>query len=297
MSSLVTLTRRTALLQLGCLMATPLLAQPVPTRTELELLKSGSPTHRFSESTVTSPNGRRYRLFIAMPKRKAPAGGRPILYMLDGNAAFDALTPDQLAQAPDLAIVAVGYETDLRFDVLARTFDYTPPLSATGPTQDTRHPDRPAGGANQFRDFLVQGLRSNVEKELQIATDKRALWGHSYGGLFTLHTLFSAPTAFARYIPVSPSLWWGDGCIVKEETNATRLASGHLDVLVMLGDRESPAPPKEGEKAQPAPETMSMIDRLTHRSDLRVQSRVLSDANHGDAFLQSIPFALQRAHA
>ena len=42
-----------------------------------------------------------HRLFVAMPSDTHSKTGWPILPLLDGNAAFDFLTPDLLALAPD----------------------------------------------------------------------------------------------------------------------------------------------------------------------------------------------------
>ena len=37
---------------------------------------------------------------------------------------------------------------------------------------------------------------------------RATLFGHSLGGLFVLETLRADPALFARWIAVSPSLWW-----------------------------------------------------------------------------------------
>ena len=41
--------------------------------------------------------------------------------------------------------------------------------------------------------------------------------GHSFGGLFGLVTLFRQPTAFRRYLIISPSLWWDNQVILRHE--------------------------------------------------------------------------------
>ena len=73
----------------------------------LRLFQTGAATHELSQKVVAEGPG--HRLFVATPKGPAPARGWPVLYMLDGNAAFDFLTPGDLAMAPGLAIVGIGY--------------------------------------------------------------------------------------------------------------------------------------------------------------------------------------------
>ena len=55
------------------------------------------------------------RLFLAVPKAPAPERGWPILYLLDGNAAFDFLTAALLEGAPGLIVAGIGYDTDKQF--------------------------------------------------------------------------------------------------------------------------------------------------------------------------------------
>ena len=53
--------------------------------------------------------------------------------------------------------------------------------------------------------FQVQAL-SAQGAPLNLA--RATLFGHSLGGLFVLETLRADPTLFARWVAVSPSLWW-----------------------------------------------------------------------------------------
>ncbi len=49
--------------------------------------------------------------------------------------------------------------------------------------------------------------------------------GHSLGGLFVLHALFTSPESFDRYVAGSPSLWWRGGMM--------------LDAAAALGDADA----------------------------------------------------------
>ena len=106
--------------------------------------------------------------------------------MLDGNAAFDFLTPGDLAMAPGLAIVGIGYDTDRQFARERRTLDFTAPDGlGDGLRPDHVHPGRMAGGAAIFHDRLIGPLRAAAEK--RGSGDFSPLWAGQNGG--------AAPTA------------------------------------------------------------------------------------------------------
>jgi predicted alpha/beta superfamily hydrolase len=276
-------------------MATPAFSIDIPNVT-LSLLGESDASHRFEERRHQTADGRRYRVLLAIPKAASPPAGNPIIYMLDGNAAFAALTVERLAAVPNLIVAAIGYEGDKAFDVDARSRDYTPPLPGqTAATPDPQRPGRLVGGAPVFLDTLTGEMRTLVETGLSVDGARRTLWGHSYGGLFTLYTLFSQPNAFAAYVPVSPSMWWGEGSVEHFEQQAPRRQGAPAGLLVMLGDSESRSNQPRLEQPQPAPATMALIERLSQRDDLQVSSRVLEGAQHGQTLSLSLPFALHFA--
>lgn len=276
-------------------MANPVFSIDIPD-VSLPLLGEDSETHRFEERHHTTADGRRYRVFLAVPKAVASASGAPILYMLDGNAAFAALTVAQLAQVPGLIVAAIGYDGEKAFDVHARSRDYTPPLPGqTEPMPDPQRPARLIGGAPAFLATLTDDLRMAVEVGLAVNGEARMLWGHSYGGLFTTYALLTQPDAFSGYVAVSPSLGWGDGVMAQIEAQAQPHAGAPAQVLVMLGDMESRSGQPKLESPRPSPATLALIDRLGKRNDLSVSSRVFEGAQHGQTLALSLPYALELA--
>jgi len=246
---------------------------------------------------VTPPTGGRYRLIRAVPDQAPPPDGFPILYLLDGNAAAGALTPALLRTVPDLVVIGVGYETEEPFAVRERWLDYTPPPDPKIPEArpDPTRPAYPVGGAPRFLDRLLGDLRHAAERDLPIDPTRRGLWGHSLGGLLTLYALFTAPTAFRSFYPVSPSLWWGDGVMTRLERAAVPPPVPVPRVFVMMGDREvrsGQAPPP---CPRPAPATMALIDRLSAAGGLDVAALVLHGMGHRQALFASLPPALADA--
>lgn len=177
--------------------------------------------YTFEKHLLDAVDGRRrYRIEIAIPRAAAPQNGFPVLYMLDGNAAMDTLTDDDLARLAGtlpVVLVAVGYDIPIRHDVAARAFDYTPPEPGGDPSAPPPVVrGRVGGGANIFLDLIQQRIKPLVGARARVDAGRAYLWGHSYGGLFALHTLFVRPDAFSRYIAGDPSAWWNDGALLRQ---------------------------------------------------------------------------------
>jgi len=140
----------------------------------------------------------------------------PVLYMTDGDAhiGHTSSTIQFLAQNGRMSeLIVVGItNTD-------RTRDLTP-TKATGANAG-QFPT--AGGADNFLKFIETEVIPQIEKTYRVEP-YRILAGHSFGGLFTVHTLITRPELFNSYVAVSPSLQWSDEATLKraEEFFKTR---------------------------------------------------------------------------
>jgi len=259
-------------------MAAPAIPNPP---VALKLLSEPPASHRIATRTVETEAGRRYRLFTAMPAANS-AETLPALYMLDGNAAFDALSGDMLASHPGLAVIGIGYETDRGFDFEARARDYTPPAAMPDP----RHPTRASGEAARFLAALTRTLIPGLEAALPLDPARRTLWGHSFGGLFALHALAHAPEAFAGYSVVSPSLWWDGGAILDAlAQSAPTWPPRAVDLCRTDKVRRS-----DGSLADPENRVARLEALLAERTDLFI--RALAGVSHRAALDRSLPGAL-----
>ncbi len=285
--------RRAFLAGLLSIMGSKAFAQPRISEAELAIFSTEPATHALARRLVHTGEGRTYQLFTAMPRHPSPAGGYPVLYMLDGNAAFNALTVALLASAPQLVLVGVGYDTPLRVDVNQRSLDYTPPVGEE-PVKDPGRAGRMIGGADRFLTTLTGELRDEAERGVDVNPDRRAIWGHSYGGLFALYALFARPEAFARYCAISPSVGWHEGRLLAFEQAAGPLESAK-DVLIALGDSER----RRGDNSPsaPSPRTMELVERLRSKSAIDLQSHVLKGLGHGATMAASLPLSLPFAAA
>tara|TARA_R110000782_G_scaffold265569_1_gene359400 strand:- start:22443 stop:23444 length:1002 start_codon:yes stop_codon:yes gene_type:complete len=220
---------------------------------------------------LKSERGQIYRVSIALPSAKKPETGFPVIYVLDPDTAFATLLDSARAQAFSLGpavIVGVGYPKP---DTLARTFDLTPSDTDRSSLPASRFdpPYGPTGGAEHFRKFLVESVKPEVERRVAIDRNRQALFGHSFGGLFVLDTLFSTPDAFNTYVAGSPSVWWSDRLLLRKARgfiqDTDRLSKRRL--LVTVGLLEQSVEPFE--------------DRAIRASATPKDADELSAYNHG----------------
>lgn len=236
------------------------------------------PGHVLAQVPVVCPDGGRYRLFIARPRGDV----RRAVYLLDGNAAFDDLTPGMLALVPGLLVVGVGYETGERFDPVRRALDYTP-AGEGGILPDPQAPGRMSGGA---RDFLRR-LEGPLREAAGDPGVMRTIWGHSFGGLCVLQALLGGASGFSRFVTASPSVWWDEARVRRMER-----AEARGEVLVVLGDREKRTGSSGPEPAGPSPVTLALAARLAARPGVSVRVEVLGGHGHGATLAGSLPLAL-----
>ncbi|WP_462379014.1 alpha/beta hydrolase [Pseudomonas sp. Marseille-QA0892] len=286
-------------------MAKPDLSKPQgPT-----IADTGSSHYRFSRFDLDSADGdRHYRIWIGEPRKASSSHGRPVIYLLDGNAAMGALDDPQLAElerGEPPVIVAVGYATPLRFDTTARAYDYTPPLPKGEPVVDDLARDRKGGGADVFLDLLEHRIKPAVESRAPIDRGRQTLWGHSYGGLFALHTLFTRPGMFQHYVAGDPSLWWKGGFILSE-ADAYVPSENQPTLLLMKGmaTRERPADGEDRAQVQrrehavnafPPDATEKLAHRLAANFGMSVSYQAFPELGHGPMLPASLRQALRGA--
>jgi predicted alpha/beta superfamily hydrolase len=229
----------------------------------------------------------------------------PAVFVLDGNgclpiASSIARTLQMLAfgSIPPVICVGIGYPTDNLIDVMSlRTRDLTPTV-ATLPPSPMPIDAHGMGGAPQFLDALIEDVIPLVEERYRVDPADRCLVGWSLGGLFGLHAMFNRPETFARYVLISPSIWWDDRVVLRDEQ---AYAESHDDlaakVFACVGEREEAAPsrmwprvPDEYTAAAMDARMVSSLDELvtTLRSrrypSLELTHHVFEDEHHVTVF-------------
>lgn len=193
---------------------------------------------------LVDASGRPFRLDLAIPEGPSPAGGFPLLVVLDGNAWFGVAASLAEARAEELGplvVAGIGYPGEDRFDS-RRLNDLTPWPPQT--PLDGPQTGLAVGGADAFAEALLGRLLPQVAATAPIAPGRRAIFGHSLGGLFVLHLLFSRPGAFAAHVAASPSIWWDRARLIGE-AEAARFPAAPPRVLLTAGELEEQLSPAD----------------------------------------------------
>ncbi|TDW56364.1 alpha/beta hydrolase [Oceanimonas baumannii] len=254
----------------------------------ISAVEAGRDTHyRFEQREFQSKDGEReYEVILALPKAAAPEKGYPVLYMLDGKAALRGLTGTALGQLQGgdwPVLVMIGYKQDARS---GRSFDYTPVPEQTTARLEGLH----YGGADGFWQLIEQQIKPVVRDTVPVDNERQTLWGHSFGGLFVLHTLFNYPHSYQHYVAADPSLWWQDGQLLSAEKNYRQ--RGEWPKATLLLQRSSS---HRAGSVLPENATREMARRLSRLPGVEVQYSDHFNHDHGSVRDESIPFALRIA--
>lgn len=255
-------------------------------------------TYRFETFRLSSQDDKRhYKIEVGIPNRPAPATGFPVIYMLDGNAALTNIDTADLAAIDALSptvLVAIGYDVEGSHDTTSRAYDYTPPVFKDGVEQkDIEVRGRLGGGAATFLNLIETHIKPKVDALVPTDHSRQTLWGHSYGGLFTLYTLFTRPELYQRYVAGDPSLWWHDGFLVNtvvkdfDPTNAQ-----DTTIVIMEGGNRSNSRSSNDSRAQWSARDLS---KNLQDAGLNVSYENFSDLNHGQMLDASLKPALRLA--
>ncbi|EFH09155.1 alpha/beta hydrolase, partial [Teichococcus cervicalis] len=181
--------------------------------------------------TLGLGDGPPWAIQLARPAAPPPAAGYPLLTLLDGQRSFPlAWHAREAAGASGVALLGIDHPAAPQRDLDRRFFDLTPPTAAEsfGPRRDT---PPPTGGRERFLDFLETVLRPAVAARLPLDPARQTLFGHSLGGLFGLHVLFTRPALFGAYALADPSIWWNRRSVLDEQAaflGGVRAAGGRL---------------------------------------------------------------------
>jgi predicted alpha/beta superfamily hydrolase len=235
-----------------------------------------------------------FRIDVAVPATPIPPGKKlPVIYVLDGAWCF-AVTAQAArllsvgpGAIPQAIVVGLGPAVDGTAGFAATTAlryrDLAPGVDETHITQmKTALPaqfwpaDEELGQAAKFFRFIEDELKPFVEAYFPVDTSDQTLVGVSLGGLFVLHTLFTAPGSFQRFIAVSPSIWWKDRAIEESEADAAMLGGARARLFLGVGELEETQAPE----ARMVSNLTGMAERLKGWPGLTVSSHVFEGEGH-----------------
>lgn len=136
-----------------------------------------------------------------------------VIYLLDGSADEDFIhvvglvqfnTFEWIQRIPKSIVVGIA--------TVDRKRDLTYPTTI----EEDKKAFPTTGHSDKFIAFIEKELQPYIEKKYKTNTSKTII-GQSLGGLFATEVLFKKPKLFNKYIIISPSLWWDDGSLLKQE--------------------------------------------------------------------------------
>lgn len=185
-------------------------------------------------------NGLTYRLMISAPANAEPKKTYPVIYVLDGNWYFRAMSDTATwgsGPMPPVIVVGVGYPTEDYAEARRRrTFDMS--LSASSPGSPPGH----YGGGDAFLRVLEEEIKPFVEARYEVDTARQIIYGKSSGGLMVLRSMFRNPNSFCTYIAASPYIGWNKRQVLEDEpafSARARAGDVHLRLLLTSATGES----------------------------------------------------------
>ncbi|WP_381522259.1 alpha/beta hydrolase [Spirosoma soli] len=218
--------------------------------------------------------GETYQLLVHLPDNYDPGKKYDVLFVLDGVGAFSTAINclgilhgecDKSYNEPLLIGISDGAEIGKPGN--KRDRDFTPTAFKT------EWGSGGGGGGPAFLRFLEEEVIPYVEKQYSV-TKNRAIYGYSYGGLFTSYVLLAKPKLFNKVLIGSPSLFADNGVIFRKFEPDYARAHTDLPVNVWLS---------VGEKDEfLVDDTKKFAGVLKNRKypSLRLQTATLSGLNH-----------------
>jgi predicted alpha/beta superfamily hydrolase len=222
----------------------------------------------------TTLNGETYQLLVHFPDEYDPAKKYDVLYVLDGIDGFPTAISclgilhgecDKTYREPLLVGISDG--TAIGKAGNKRDRDFTPTAFKTSWGSSG------GGGGPAFLTFIEKEVIPLVEKTYPVTTN-RAIYGYSYGGLFTSYALLAKPDLFKTIMIGSPSLFADEGVILRrfEPDYAKSHRDLPLSVWLSVGEKDEYL----------VEDTQKLADVLKSRNypSLRLQSTVITGVNH-----------------
>jgi predicted alpha/beta superfamily hydrolase len=231
----------------------------------------------------------------------------PAIYVLDPSAILDIVVGAKRlfdifsgGALPLTYFIGIGYADA---DIEARRFRDFTPTAAPLPSGLKPPLTFGLGGATRYLDVIRNEIIPELEARHPLDPGQRALVGYSLSGLFAAHVLFERPETFERYLVISPSLWWDEARIFRDE-EAWQATHGDLGAKVFFVGGAAEEEPGGGWRNNLPDEVVLPLklvsnlrrlgDRLAARNypSLRVKTAFIPDGRHISVFPAAVGFGL-----
>lgn len=217
---------------------------------------------------VSQINGESYRIMVAVPPNYDSTKSHPALYVLEGNVYFataaDAMTRQaQFRNVAPALVIGIGYPShDVTVSTTRRLLDLTPTVSSD------QKEKRKSGGGDKFLRVIDEEVKPFVAARYKIDATRQALWGHSIGGLTVLRALLLHAASFSTFLISSPSIWWEDQIVLRDEPSfAKRMSEAGAPVRVLVTSAGEEQYRGTDEKLLAEAERTRMIDNASELTE------------------------------
>ena len=226
-------------------------------------------------------NNQKYQIKISYPKSYTTKLEKkyPVLYVIDAETNFGGvsyivqrLIKDKLI--PEILVVGIAYDTDYQNFYRLRSRDLTP-VEDKDLRMGNKNVD-PTGGAPKFSDFLEFELFPFIEKEYRVEKKDRAIYGHSYGGLYGSYALLDKSHLFNRYLLLGPSLWFKNKLLVNQVSDKSLSFSKRIRLYMASGELDL--------RINDYQEEFVKLLKAKNISNLKIESEVVENETHRTIF-------------
>jgi uncharacterized protein len=251
---------------------------------------------------------------VIAPLLGVPPGMKvPALYVLDPLLMLDLVSGTKRlfdifsgGAVPASYVIGIGYADP---DPASRRLRDCTPTVASLPA-GLLHPNAlGSGGAARFLDCLRQEIIPHLEHNYPLDPSARMLLGYSISGLFGAYALLTHPDSFARYLLISPSLWWDNSWIFRQEASwAGAYSDLPAKVMLIVGEAEErpgggwpnlSLPDEVGLALRQVSNLRELGQKLTGRKypGLHLKTMIVPGGYHITALPQEISLGLVEAFA
>lgn len=237
------------------------------------------------QSNITGEN---YDLYINLPRDYQDTTKTfPAIYLIDAqwdfplvSALYGQLYYDNFM--PSAVVIGITWSgSNADYDSL-RARDFTP---------TTENKPAKYGNAANFLQSIKKEIIPFIEKKYRVSPMNRTLMGSSFGGLFTLYTLFNETNVFSRYILTSPAILFDKSVIYNyEKKYAEKKSKLPVRLYIAIGSYEDVAA------------LQKFIDTIKsrHYKGLKLRLDVIEGMGHSGTkaygFSRGLKFAFSRSY-
>jgi uncharacterized protein len=212
----------------------------------------------------------------------------PVVYLLDGaidedfihiTGLFQFCSFDWIGFVPKSIIIGIVSNDRRR--------DYT---SVSNEKEELeKFPS--SGNSKNFIMYLAEELQPYIKENFK-TNNYKTLIGQSLGGLLATEILFNYTSLFSSYFIVSPSLWWNDASLLKQDNLTLQNFANKLNIYLAVG-KEGLTPTKQARVMEVDVNLLKEKIDLLNNKNFNIYFDYLPNENHATILHQAIYNALR----